>query len=137
MGLTIEQLQQACENRTGKDYPHCSKWGPDQWAVALIGEVGEAANFQKKYNRGTISKEEFTEAVGKELADTIMYLVLWAGSVGIRLEDVTIDKYNEVSERVNSAFRLEKTLDKPVDEDKINAELREVAELFDAMMGIE
>jgi len=136
--MRIQDFQRACVKRTADYYPQCVDWKPNDWAVALFGEVGEAANFQKKFNRGTLDEETFKIEVGKELADSISYLVLWADSLGIDLEKATIDKFNEVSHRIGASQFLETPLDNPPAQDKINTELREVAArtqlLFDMML---
>lgn len=89
-----------------------SDWSPSDWLQALIGELGEYANFRKKFQRGDITLEEFREKGGKELADAQIYLDILARRCldtpdrvdphGVDLGKVTIDKFNEVSVRVNN-----------------------------------
>ena len=84
-----------------------SDWTPAQWLQALTGEVGEYANLRKKFERGdTMSPSEFHERASDELADVQCYLVLLAESLGINLEEATIRKFNEVSDRIGSAIKL-------------------------------
>lgn len=59
-------------HKTGKD------WSLAQWLQATIGELGEYCNFRKKYERGDITKTEFTAAAQAELADTLTYLDILA-----------------------------------------------------------
>jgi len=77
-----------------------SDWSPAQWLQAVVGELGEYANFRKKYERGDITKEEFSVEAEKELADVIIYLDLLAKQLGIDLGQAVTDKFNEVSRRV-------------------------------------
>lgn len=58
--------------------PDGSDWAPEQWLQALVGEMGEYANFRKKYDRGDLTPEEFKIEAGKELADFQLYLDLLA-----------------------------------------------------------
>ncbi len=96
-----------------------SDWTPAQWLQAVLGELGEYANMRKKFERGDI-------ALAKELADVQIYLdilalrcldsrmLLEGGQYrniphreGVNLGQATMDKFNEVSERVGSSVRLE------------------------------
>lgn len=93
-----------------------SDWTPAQWLQAVIGELGEYANVRKKFERGDLTFEQYEEQASKELADVQTYLSIlalrcldageFAHPEGIDLGQATIDKFNEVSERVNSSVRL-------------------------------
>ena len=82
--------------------PDGSDWSPAQWLQAMVGEVGEYANFRKKFERGDISAYEFNYAARKELADIQIYLDLLAFNLDIDLGQATVEKFNEVSVRVGS-----------------------------------
>lgn len=100
-----------------------SDWTPAQWLQAVVGELGEYANIRKKFDRGDLTVEEFTVMAAKELADVQIYLdilaqrcldVVEAGGMvslvhasGVDLGVATIEKFNEVSERVGSSVYLE------------------------------
>ena len=107
-----------------------SDWTPAQWLQAVVGELGEYANFRKKFERGDLTLEEFERLAAKELADVQIYLSILAmrcldydsgpfndGRIpnferiahptGIDLGRATMDKFNEVSKRVGSRVRLE------------------------------
>jgi NTP pyrophosphatase (non-canonical NTP hydrolase) len=84
-----------------------SDWSPAQWLQAVVGELGEYANFRKKYERGDLSKEEFQKEAEKELADVVIYLDLLAIQLGINLGQAIIDKFNAVSRRVGSTVRID------------------------------
>lgn len=84
-----------------------SDWSPAQWLQAVIGELGEYANVRKKFERGDLSKAEFHELAAKELADVQTYLDILAMQIGVDLGQATMDKFNEVSERVGSSIRID------------------------------
>jgi NTP pyrophosphatase (non-canonical NTP hydrolase) len=81
-------------------------WSPDRWMTALVGEVGEAANDIKKVNRGDLSLEEALPKIGSEIADAQTYLDLLAARLGLSLAEITIAKFNEVSQRVGCSIFL-------------------------------
>lgn len=111
----IQRLPQF-KNRHGQlahSEPDGSDWNPAQWLQALVGELGEFANFRKKFDRGDITLEEFQQHAAKELADVQIYLDILAqrcldapGSphtTGVDLGEATRLKFNEVSERVGAS----------------------------------
>lgn len=93
-----------------------SDWNPAQWLQAMVGEVGEFANLRKKFERGDISFEQYRKEAAKELADIQIYLDLLAMRCldhdeyvdpdGIDLAKATLDKFNEVSDRVGSPIYI-------------------------------
>ncbi len=95
MGLTFDTLREANVKRlpqfkNKKGFPAHSEsdgsdWIPAQWYQALSGEMGEYANFRKKYERGDISLDEFNAEAGKELADVQIYLDILAFRLDIDL----------------------------------------------------
>lgn len=103
--LVFEELREKnlrrCEE---KFHPSVKDWGPTDWACAIAGEVGEMCNLIKKKKRG----DEIDERdVGKEIADIVIYADLLATRYGFKLEDLVRDKFNEVSDRVDSDLKLE------------------------------
>lgn len=109
-----------------------SDWSLSDWFEALAGEVGEWANFHKKYRRGEVSDEDFKKESAKELADIMIYLDILAYRQGIDLGRSVFQKFNEVSNRVKSpiymAERYQPTLGNEVLE-TIIIDRREVEEL--------
>lgn len=81
---------------------HNNNWSLTDWTTAVAGELGEAANIIKKIRRGDMTLDEARPALAKELADTQTYLDLLAMAANIDLGQATIEKFNEVSARVNS-----------------------------------
>ena len=115
-GLTFNTLRDANEARLptfknkhglpAHSEPDGSDWSPAQWLQAMVGELGEYANFRKKFERGDITEAEFQEAAAKELADVHIYLDLLAFRLGIDLGRATLEKFNEVSLRVHSPVHI-------------------------------
>lgn len=83
-----------------------SDWSPNDWMVALVGEVGEAANVMKKIRRGDMTLEEALPKLRQEYADAAIYLDLLAKRVGIDLGEAIIETFNAKSEFVGSRIRL-------------------------------
>lgn len=83
-----------------------SDWTRADWLEAVAGELGEYANFSKKFRRGDINEVEFKEAARKELADVVTYLDILAYQLGIDLGDATREKFNAVSNRVGCAVYI-------------------------------
>lgn len=96
--------------------PDGSDWSISEWLEALTGELGEFANWHKKFRRGDIDRDEM-RAVGRaELADIQIYLDLlayrfeqemseidvWPEAETIDLAQMTADKFNAVSQRVGA-----------------------------------
>ena len=116
-GLTFNALRGANRARlpqfkNGKGEPAHSKpdgsdWCLAQWCNAVTGELGEAANLIKKIERGDMSLDEARIELGKEFADIVTYLDILSDQAGVDLGQATIDKFNEISERVGSTVRLD------------------------------
>lgn len=78
------------------------------FGCALAGEAGELCNLIKKRARGMEGDAEAAPVseVAKEAADVLIYLDLLATKVGFDLRQAVIDKFNEVSIRRGSKYRL-------------------------------
>lgn len=115
-GLTFNTLREAnkarlptFKNAQGKlahSEQDGSDWSLSQWSNAVLGELGEAANLIKKIERGDFTLEETREELAKEFADVMTYLDLLAMRAGVDLGRATMDKFNEVSDRVGSPVKL-------------------------------
>jgi len=55
--------------------PDGSDWSLSDWFAAILGELGETANYLKKIRRGDISMNsiDVREQLGNELADIVIY----------------------------------------------------------------
>jgi NTP pyrophosphatase (non-canonical NTP hydrolase) len=116
IGLTFDALRKAnlrrlpqFKNARGEpahSHPEGNDWTPADWALAALGELGEAANLMKKIKRGDFAPEEVGEIIKTKLAwefaDVITYIDLLALQYHIDLGEVVKEKFNIVSERVGS-----------------------------------
>lgn len=110
--LSFDQLRQANTARlpqfknskggAAHSMPDGSDWSLGEWANAVLGELGEAANIIKKVRRGDMTMDQARPHLAKELADVVTYLDILAMRSGVDLGDATVDKFNEVSIRVGS-----------------------------------
>lgn len=96
------------------------EWSALEWAGAMTGEAGEAANAAKKLKRieqglATINEAardlrsvpEAQNAVAKEVADTIIYGLLLMARVGVTdPESVIREVFNRKSEEYGFPERL-------------------------------
>jgi NTP pyrophosphatase (non-canonical NTP hydrolase) len=120
MSLTFDALRGANlarlpQFKNGRGEPAHSKpdgsdWSLAQWSNAVLGELGEAANIIKKIERGDMTLDDARPALAKEFADVQTYLDILAFRAGVDLGDATLQKWNEVSERVGSTVRLRDTV---------------------------
>lgn len=103
--------------------PDGSDWKLTEWVNATAGEVGEMSemillaaivkglgavgNWTKKAERGDVTLDEIRPKIAKEMADVTIYLDLLAFRAGINLGQAVMDKFNEVSERVDVSIRIQ------------------------------
>lgn len=118
--LTFSELREKNSKRCESVFHPIDAWDESSWACALAGEVGEFCNIIKKrkrvrdeFNNHKISSKKAFHKIGilheaacKELADILAYLDLNATNLGVKLEDITIKKFNEVSDKVGSKIKL-------------------------------
>ncbi len=95
--LTFAKLRRINIERCQSVYHNIDDWSPNDWMVAVCGELGEAANFLKKIHRG--DEGVTVEDVGKELADVVIYLDLLATRLRLNLGQEVVDKFNETSKK--------------------------------------
>lgn len=91
-------------------------WSVLEWAGAMAGEAGEAANLAKKITRGDFKGLNLIDRKGTiaspdmhlafEIADTIIYADLLCALLGQSLRDVIIRKFNQTSVERGSPFFL-------------------------------
>jgi NTP pyrophosphatase (non-canonical NTP hydrolase) len=88
------------------------EWSLSDWAVAMVGEAGEACNQIKKFNRLRVRLQsnnpdgfDMTK-LAEELADTFIYLDILATRCGLNLETIVRAKFNAISERENLPQRV-------------------------------
>ena len=101
--LSFAKLNSVNVIRCQDVFPECREWSESDWAIALVGEVGEACNLVKKRNRG---QKIDPEIVADEIADAVIYADLLCEKLGVSLEAAIIRKFNEVSKRRNYQIKL-------------------------------
>ncbi len=94
--MKLKQIFEMIENY-GRDYA-------SYWGCALAGEVGEACNLIKKFERdgGEWDRKQyevFLEKLGEELADVFIYTVLTAEHFEIDFEFAILQKLYKLKER--------------------------------------
>ena len=95
-----------CESPQGFNHK-IEDWSGSDWAIAFVGEAGEAANIIKKLNRvrdgirGNDTPEQVLRVnLAGELADAFTYLDLLAQRFGIDLADAVEAKFQYKSEQI-------------------------------------
>ena len=101
--LTFARFHEVNVSRSKADVKHSNEWTPMEWGCALSGEVGELCNYLKKMRRGDKIKKK---KLAHEISDIMTYLSLLANKLDIDLEDAIIEKFNIVSKRWGSEYRL-------------------------------
>lgn len=95
------------------------QWSGLEWAGAMCGEAGEAANVAKKLRRvelsleGNAASEHATTdldvlkyKLGRECADVFLYLVLLAARYEIDLQSAIVRTFNAKSEEMGFPERI-------------------------------
>lgn len=124
--LTIAQVAEAARKRLpdfktkdGSASYHTTDgadWSALEWAGAMAGEAGEAANLAKKLRRGdftlddqiTVKGETKTarEFLGDEIADVMLYAHALARRCGIDVAEAIKSKFNATSDAIGSKVKL-------------------------------
>jgi NTP pyrophosphatase (non-canonical NTP hydrolase) len=110
--LTFAEFRAANVARCLKWHPAgIASWSPSDWLTAVTGELGELASLIKMRNRERdgLRGNKFSptdKQIADECADILTYLDLLCEVLGVDLAAATIEKFNEVSERVGFPDRL-------------------------------
>lgn len=104
-GLNLRELARLNRLRCDTVFAHCGDWGLTDWTNAVAGEAGEACNQTKKMRRGDDLADPLG-ALGKELADVVIYADLCAQAAGLDLSACIRQKFNEVSLKKGSDILL-------------------------------
>ena len=104
--------RQRCESSTGFNHK-LSSWSTSDWFLALLGELGEAANIAKKLNRvrdgipgNKVSAEELRIKLRQELGDAFVYLDLLCQSLGVAIGDAATEVFNSKSEEIGCLITI-------------------------------
>lgn len=119
--MTLEELIAANRSRVER-WHSLDSWSPLEWAGAMCGEAGEAANVAKKLKRvddaianndkrlaqkDSIDKRRhYANEIGMEVADTIIYGVLLCAAVDVDLVACIKKAFNDKSEEYGFPERL-------------------------------
>lgn len=105
--------RERCESPSGFNH-QLTDWSLSDWMTALLGELGEAANVAKKLNRvrdgirgNKETEAQLREKLGRELADTFVYLDLTFQRLGLDLSEVVAAVFNAKSEQIGSPVRVD------------------------------
>lgn len=115
--MTLQEFSQInrdrCEATDGFAHPLHS-WSISDWFTATMGELGEAANVAKKLNRirdGARGNDdadlaELWQQLGREIADTFIYLDLLSQAAGFDLETLVQTVFDDKSKKIGYPRRL-------------------------------
>ena len=104
--MRFDQLRAANVTRCEQVFHKLIEWNALEWAGAMCGEAGEAANVAKKLKRLDVADADkdtpeerlrLRRALAEELADVVIYADLLAAREHIDLGRAVIDKFNKVS----------------------------------------
>ena len=121
--VSFRALREANRSRNYRWLPGgLRQWSLSDWALAMLGEAGEAANIVKKLNQSSagvvgndVGRGALTVRLAEELADTAICLDLLAQRAGIDLSRAIVKKFNEVSEKKGFPERLNSAGSAPLD----------------------
>lgn len=101
-----------CESPQGFNH-RLSSWDTSDWFLAVLGELGEAANVAKKLNRirdgipgNKESEDELRNKLRKEIGDAEVYLDLLSQAHGFSLLSAAIEVFNSKSEEIGYPMKL-------------------------------
>lgn len=118
--LTFERVQALNEQRCEQWHQNAKReWSLLEWCGAMCGEAGEAANVAKKMLRAELNmpgnaasdtvyhlETDAQDALGKELAGTVLYAFLAASHAGIDMAAALRKTFNDKSEALGFTERL-------------------------------
>lgn len=119
--LGFNELQETNQRRCEAAFHRVDAWLPWEWSNAMAGECGEACNITKKMNRIWPANQfkqnwnkpedqrmaELEQRLADELADVVIYADLLATRIGRNLGDCVRAKFNEKSDEIGSAIKLQ------------------------------
>lgn len=114
--MTFRRFSEAnrarCESPQGFKHP-IDGWSLSDWFLAMVGELGEAANIGKKLNRvrdgvpgNKETPDELREKLRRELGDTFVYLDLVAQSLGFQIGHAAVEVFNAKSAEIGYPTKL-------------------------------
>ena len=105
--LSFEEFSKINRQRNSEYFADCKEWLEVDWGNAIAGEAGELCNMIKKRRRNWKESDRIPdEDLGKEIADVVCYLDLLANKLGLSLEEIVRNKFNEISNRYDCPVKL-------------------------------
>lgn len=113
--LEFAELRDANVERCEAVFHKLDEWNSLEWAGAMCGEAGEAANIAKKIKRLDVAdskldtpaeRKRLQRALAEELADVVIYVDLLAARNNIDLGKAVVLKFNKVSKKRGSTVVL-------------------------------
>lgn len=99
--LTFSRLREKNVERCEKYFRPIDSWGPRDWFITLVEEIGEVgselADMKRKQDKGEDVSDEDIKKIAHEMSDVVTYLDLLANSLGIDLGEAVREKFNLVS----------------------------------------
>ena len=102
--MNLNQWQDMNLTRSAEVFKMCDDWSLNDWSSALSGEIGEAQNILKKVRRRGpamhLTQGE-KAALRLEIGDAATYLAIWAGKMGLTLEECCQAAWDKVNARMD------------------------------------
>src|SRR5690242_2952308 len=116
MPMTFGQFSDAnrkrCESPQGFNHK-LPDWDTSDWFLAVLGELGEAANVAKKLNRvrdgipgNKETPDQLRAKLRKEIGDTFVYLDLLAQAHGFTVADAAAEVFDDKSAEIGYPLLL-------------------------------
>lgn len=77
-------------------------WLANDWMIATVGELGEAANVMKKVRRGDLYLDEARPKLAQEFSDVVIYLDMLAANCGVELTFPGVRTFDDFRKRTRS-----------------------------------
>lgn len=119
--LTFSQFSQAnrerCESPQGFNHA-LGSWDTSDWFLAVLGELGEAANVAKKLNRvrdgipgNKETPDELRAKLRREIGDVFVYLDLLAQAHGFTVDEAAVEVFDAKSREIGYPVALAEALE--------------------------
>ena len=114
--LTFDAFLKANIERCNAGFGHkLEDWSLLEWGGACAGEIGEACNKAKKLkrfdtgikrNKPGENQKALLDAMGKEIADAVVYAFLWFAAAGLDPAEYVRKVFNDKSDEIGSDIKI-------------------------------
>jgi len=114
--LTFDAFLKANIERCNSGFGHSlDSWSLLEWGGACAGEIGEACNKAKKLkrfdtgikgNKPGENQKALLDAMGKEIADAVVYAFLWFAAAGLDPAEYVRKVFNDKSDEIGSDIKI-------------------------------